>query len=346
MHIVLTVDPEIPVPPRLYGGIERVVDLLARGLLARGHEVTLFANPDSQVPCLLVGWQAGSSAGWRNTLRNAGQLWRWFRSRRPRPTVVHSFARLAYLMPLLCSRVPKVQSYQRYVTPRSVRWGHRLARGTLSFTACSKSCASGAGGIGSWDIIYNAAPVDRYEAAFEVPGDAPLVFLGRLERIKGPHHAIAAARHAGRRLLLAGNVPGQPEEQAYCNNEVLSQCDGRDIVYVGPVDDRQKNELLRQAAALLFPIEWEEPFGIVMIESLACGTPVIAFPRGAVPEVVSHGVTGFLCTDVGEMAKAVARLPELSRRECRRAVEERFSADVIVGQYEALYQRLARKTRE
>jgi glycosyltransferase involved in cell wall biosynthesis len=338
MHIVLTVDPEIPVPPRHYGGIERIVDLLGRGLTARGHRVTLFAHPESEVPCERVAWEGRSSASRRDTLANAWQLHRY--ARRERPDVVHSFARLAYLLPLLPRHVAKVQSYQRAVTPRSVRWGQRLARrGTLSFTACSRSCASSCGGVGLWEVIYNGVPLDRYQPAESVPADAPLVFLGRLERVKGPHHAVAVARRTGRRLLLAGTVPTGGDEHDYCKAEVLAHCDGRQVEYVGPVDDRQKNELLRCAAALLFPIEWEEPFGIVMAEALACGTPVLAFPRGAAPEVVAPGVNGFLCRSAGEMAEAVSRLPELSRAACRRTAAERFSADVIVGHYEAAYHR-------
>jgi glycosyltransferase involved in cell wall biosynthesis len=340
MHVAITVDPEIPVPPRHYGGIERIVDLLVRGLRARGHRVTLFAHPDSQVECELVPWRGAVSSSRRDTLAHAWQVYDRLRARADRPELVHSFARLAYLLPLLPRRVPKVQSYQRHISPRSVRWGHRLARGTLTFTACSHSCADSGGRIGNWRVIYNGVPLERYQFVAQVPDDAPLVFLGRLERCKGPHHAVAVARRTGRRLILAGNAPQQGEEAAYCRSQVLAHCDGRQIEYVGPVDDAGKSQLLGRAAALLFPIDWEEPFGIVMAEALACGTPVLAFPRGAVPEVITDGHNGFLCRDAEALAAAVGRLGALSRATCRQTVERRFSADVIVSQYEALYRSL------
>lgn len=342
MQVILTVDPEIPVPPRHYGGIERIVDMLVRGLGQRGHRVVLLAHPDSTAPAQLVPWEGRSSGSRHDTWRNMRQLFRLVRSLPPEDLVVHSFARLAYLLPLLPRRIAKIQSYQRHVSPRSARWGHRLSRGTLLFTACSRHCAATGNQAGNWQVIYNGVPTTRYQYAPSVPADAPLVFLGRLERIKGPHHAIAVAQRTGRRLVLAGNLPTGGDELHYCRTQVLAHCDDRHIVYVGPVDDAAKNELLRNAAALLFPIEWEEPFGIVLVEAMACGTPVLAFPRGAVPEVLTPGVTGYLCRDVDEMVSQVGNIPALSRVACRRAVEEHFSDSVIVSQYEALYRQLLR----
>jgi glycosyltransferase involved in cell wall biosynthesis len=338
MYIAVTVDPEIPVPPQQYGGIERVVDSLVRGLVRRGHDVVLFAHAESRVPCQLIAWRGAHSGSRWDTVRNIQQLYRAVTRHGRRPDIIHSFARLAYLLPLLPRRGPKIQSYQRHITARSVRWGQRLGCGSLSFTACSQSCCtSDLRHLARWDIIYNAVPLERYQYKAQVRSDAPLVFLGRLERCKGPHHAIAVARHSGRRLLLAGNAPPHGPEAEYCRSQVLAYCDGRQIEYLGPVNDFQKNQLLGEAAGLLFPIEWEEPFGIVMVEALACGTPVIAFARGAVPEVVQHGRTGFHCRNLDEMIVAVSRVGDLSRAACRQDVEARFSDDVMVSQFEQLY---------
>jgi len=337
VRVLLTVDPEIPVPPRFYGGIERIVDFLVRGLLARGHEVTLFAHPDSQVPCELVPWPGGSSQSRADTLRNMAALTRRIAIEARRPDfVVHSFARVAYLLPTLPLPFPKIQTYQRAITPRSVRWGHRLSRGHLWFTACSASCARAADATGTWRVVHNGVPVERYRFTPSVSPEAPLVFLGRIEPIKGVHHAIEVARRTGRRLLIAGNVPEREPERTYAQN-LLASCDGEHVRYVGPVDDAAKSELLSSAAAMLFPIEWEEPFGIVMAEALACGTPVIGMRRGSVPEVVEDGQTGFVCDSVEDMVAAVRRLPELQRARCRASAETRFSARVIVDQYEQLY---------
>jgi glycosyltransferase involved in cell wall biosynthesis len=337
LRIALTVDPEIPVPPEHYGGIERVVDMLARGLVNRGHEVHLFANPLSTAPARLVGYKGLSSGSPYDSVRNSVQLWRHIKSLGT-VDVIHSFARLAYMLPLLHSRIPKVQSYQRAISPRSVRLGLLLARGSLRFTACSADCARGgsdAGGV--WDVIPNGVPQERYSFVAANSQDAPLVFLGRVERIKGAHSAIQVARLTGRRLLVAGNRPTGGAEALYFEREIAPHCDGKQIEYVGPVNDAEKNELLGQAAALLFPIEWSEPFGIVMAEALACGTPIIAFRRGSVPEVVHDRKNGFICDSVQAMADAVKRIHSINRRDCRDSFEERYSDRAVVSQYERLY---------
>jgi glycosyltransferase involved in cell wall biosynthesis len=191
--------------------------------------------------------------------------------------------------------------------------------------------------FGNWRVIHNAVPTDRYRHRAAVAGDAPLVFLGRIESIKGPHLALDIARRAGRRLVIAGNVPDDAAHQAYFRKEIAPRVDGRNVVYAGPVDDREKSELLSSAAALLMPVLWEEPFGIVMAEALACGTPVIGLARGAVPEVVESGVTGFVCGNADAMVEAVGRLHALDRGACRRAAEERFSRPALVAAYEDLY---------
>jgi glycosyltransferase involved in cell wall biosynthesis len=270
-----------------------------------------------------------------DTLRHMSQVWKACRDHRP--DVVHSFGRLAYLLPILPKPMLKVQSYQRAVSRRSVVWGRRLARGTLLFTACSADCARTAGDGGEWHPIFNGAPADLFTPTKTAPPEAPLVFLGRLERIKGPHTAIRVARASGRKLVLAGNIPSLPGAQAFFDTEIAPHLDGEKIAYVGPVNDEQKNRLLGQAAALLMPIEWREPFGIVMAEALACGTPVLGFPLGSVPEVVQDGVNGFLCSNVEEMVEAVGKIGSLSRAACRRDFEERFSDRVLVTQYEGLY---------
>jgi glycosyltransferase involved in cell wall biosynthesis len=293
----------------------------------------------------LRGYRGLRSGSLRDTALNAWAIWRTIHSRE-RPDLVHSFGRLAYLAPLFRERLPKIQSYQRHVTPRSVRLGTLLGGPSLSFTACSRFCAEAAAQAGgSWTAIPNGVPLDRYTFRACVPADAPLVFLGRVERIKGAATAIAVARAAGRRLVIAGNHAEAGPEADYFREEIIPNCDGSSIRYVGPVTDEQKNELLGGAAALLFPVAWDEPFGIVMAEALACGTPVLAFPRGAVPEVVSHGLDGFLCDDLDDMVAAVARIGELDRAHCRATCEQRFSDRAVVGQYEALYRQvLSRKT--
>ena len=245
-------------------------------------------------------------------------------------------------LPILPVRaLPKVQSYQRAVPWDGVKRADRLAGGTLWFTGCSTSLYAGplarGEGAGRWRTIFNGVDLGRYTPVARVPDDAPLVFLGRLERIKGPHHAVAIARAAQRPLLLAGNVVSEGPDATFYHREIAPHVDGRRVRYVGAVDDGQKNALLGGAAALLMPIEWDEPFGIVMAEALACGTPVIGFPRGSVPEVVRDGVNGFLCETVAAAAAAVARVRAIDRCAVRRDCEARFGHEAIVAQYERLY---------
>ena len=334
MKIALTADPELPVPPELYGGIERIVDMLARGLVARGHEVTLFAHRDSHSAGRLVPWPGRRSTDLGATLVNAATLARvQFASRFD---LVHSFSRIAYMMPILPWRVPKLMTYQRAVTPRTVRLGYRLSRGSLGFTAISDWMMQEVKHIGSWTVIPNGVPLDTYRFAAAVAEDAPLVFLGRVEEIKGPHLAIEIARKSGRRLIIAGNIP--EDKRAWVDAHVLSQVDGERIRYIGPVNDAEKNQLLGTAAAFLMPILWDEPFGIVMAEAMACGTPVLGLARGAVCEVVADGVTGFVGDNVEGLVAAVARLGEISRVACRARVEQLYSDQAVVEAYERLYQ--------
>jgi glycosyltransferase involved in cell wall biosynthesis len=167
--------------------------------------------------------------------------------------------------------------------------------------------------------------------------DAPLVFLSRVERIKGAHTAIAAAKRTKRRLLIAGNHGTTGEEGRYWQEEIVPNL-GRDgIEYVGTVNDAQKNALLGTAAAMIVPIEWEEPFGIVFAEALACGTPVISCPLGALPEIVRSGMDGYLVNNVESACTAIQNLPQIDRRNCRQRAEDCFSASVIVDKYEQLY---------
>jgi glycosyltransferase involved in cell wall biosynthesis len=336
LAIAITADPELPVPPAHYGGIERVIDVLVRGLVSRGHQVTLLAHPSSTVPCALVPYPGLRSTAAVDTLRNMATLARVVAS--ARHDVVHSFGRLAYLLPLLPARLPKLMTYQRAVTPRSIALGHRLSRGSLHFSGISRWMMEETRHLGQWHLVPNGVPMGTYEFVAQVAPDAPLVFLGRIEHIKGTHLAIEIAQRSGRRLVIAGNIP--PGHEAYFEAQVRPHLDGERVRYVGPVDDVQKNRLLGGAAALLMPILWEEPFGIVMAEALACGTPVLGLRRGAVPEVVADGVTGFVRDDAAALAACVARLGELDRRASRDRAERLYSDDVLVDNYLAVYRRM------
>ena len=205
MHVAITVDPEIPVPPKLYGGIERIVDMLARGLTERGHEVTLLAHPASDTAGELRPYPGHQSRHPWDTLRNTLHVGRLAFNA---PDVVHSFGRLAYLTPLLPLQLPKIMSYQREPTLAQIRKAVWLSRDqSLIFTGCSEHIAAQIRPVAPAHAVYNGVPVERFDFVPAVPEDAPLVFLGRIAPIKGTHHAIAVAKKSGRDLVIAGNVP-------------------------------------------------------------------------------------------------------------------------------------------
>jgi len=341
LRIALTADPELPVPPSQYGGIERIVDMLARALLARGHSVTLFAHRASSCPVKHVPWPGSQSQSIADTIRNAATLSRQVAV--GRFDVVHSFSRIAYLAPILPWPVAKLMSYQRDISERTTRAAVRLSRGTLEFSAISRQMIEAKPLSGRWHLVPNGVPLHVYSFREKVAQDAPLVFLGRIEAIKGPHLAIEIARRMRRRLVIAGNIPN--EHSAWYEAHVAPHIDGEWVRYVGPVNDAQKNALLGEAAALLMPILWEEPFGIVMAEAMACGTPVLGLRRGAVPEVVEHGVTGFVCDTVDELVAASAGLQMLRRSDARARVERLYGDEAVADGYMRIYLQLAKRQR-
>lgn len=339
MRILLAADPEIEVPPRLYGGIERIVDGLARRLRARGHAVCLVAKPGSTSAVdVFHGWPGRRSQSPMDTVRNTGALWKAVRSFRP--DIIHSFSRIAYLTPHLRGPVPVVMSYQRDPTLRAVGLAVKLAApGVLTFTGCSDyiaACGRRAGG--TWRGIPNFADIDALKFSPLVAHDAPLVFLSRVESIKGAHWAIDIARRTGRRLVIAGNHADSGPEAGYWREKIAPWI-GRDgIAYAGPVDDLQKNDLLGRACAMVVPIQWDEPFGIVFAEALACGTPVISCPRGSLAEIVRQGIDGFLIRSIEEGCAAVEKVGAIDRAGCRRRAEQEYSPDAVVGRYLDLYE--------
>ena len=340
MDILLTADPEIPVPPEHYGGIERIVNLLALGLRGLGHRVGLASHPESEcaVDALYV-WPGAKSQSVRDTVANTWALWK--ASRDFAPDIVHSFSRAAYLS-LLSARLPKLMCYQREPGARGVKVARLLSRDTVQFSGCSRyiSELGRSRGGGRWHSVHNF--VDTKALAFnpQVADDAPLVFLSRVEFIKGAHIAVNVAKAAGRSLIIAGNHGESGSDGDYWE-QVIKPHIGRDrIEYVGPVNDAQKSELLASAAALLVPIQWHEPFGIVFAEALSCGTPVISCPRGALPEIITNDKLGVLSTHQDDLVRAATDTGQFDRKRCRDVAQELFSIDAGVQAYLDVYQQI------
>lgn len=337
MKILITADPELPVPPKLYGGIERIIDLLITGLQSRGHEVGLVANAESTSNAsAFFAWEGKRSQSKLDMLQNMFTL--LSAVKKFEPDVVHSFSRIFYMLPILRSPIPKIMSYQRQPSDRTVKIAAKIAGKSLTFTGCSDSiCKIGRNAGGTWQTIYNCVELEKFTFQPTVSLDAPLVFLSRIERIKGAHTAIAIAKKCGKKLIIAGNYSQTGETGKYWQEEIEPHLDNNKVEYIGAIDDEQKNNLLGQALAMIVPIEWEEPFGIVFAESLACGTPVISCPRGALPEIVREGIDGYLINSIDEAVNRVYQLQQINRHDCRQRAIACFSSDHIVKQYELIY---------
>ena len=342
MRILITADPFIPIPPKNYGGIERIIHFLVEELINMGFEVALVAHKDSDVKALLFPYAETKSG--ISTLSHIENIRSISSTRKFKPDVVHSFSRLAYLLPYLRSSTPKIMSYQREPTISQIMKTCLFAKNeTLFFTGCSDYISNKIEPFASCATIYNGVAIENYDFVSEVSETSPLVFLGRIEFIKGAHTAVEVALKTNQKLVIAGNIPEDNISKEYFSTMIEPYIDGTQISYIGKVNDVEKNILLGNAKALLMPIEWNEPFGIVMAEALACGTPVLGFPKGAVKEVVINGINGFLATDINELCECVGKIPKLNREDSRKSAENKFSSRVIVKQYLNLYTSLIKR---
>jgi glycosyltransferase involved in cell wall biosynthesis len=333
MRVGLVAPPWVPVPPVGYGGTELVIDVLARGLVARGHEVLLFTTGDATCP-VPRAWVLEAAEGWRMGL-SVLEL----------RHVVHAYRAVAdcdlvhdhtVLGPLYAGRpagLPIVTTNHSPFDGETVDL-YRAAAAHAVVVAISRSQADSAGDVPIGRVILHGLDVDAITPG---AGDGGyFLFLGRMAHDKGVAEAARAARAVGARLVIAAKMR-DPDELAYFEREVVPLL-GHGVEFVGEVGTERKFELLRGARALVNPIQWREPFGLVMVEALAAGTPVVAFPAGAAPEIVDHGVTGFLCGDEAELSEALGKVDDLDRAAARAAAVARFSMDRMVADHVALYE--------
>lgn len=328
-------DPGILIPVTGYGGHERLVDMFAKEYHRLGHEVHLLVTNGSVVlNCTVHGLgKAGFPPAKRDANRAIYTAWKFLWKQRDYFDLIHNFGRLLYLLPVWNSNVKKIMTYGREITGSNINRLLKLPHQNIVFTGCSKNLISRSGAIGNWHTVYNAIDFNKYKLTDNLPEDAPLIFLGRIEKIKGCHTAIAVAKATNNKLVIAGNISPLAEEQKYFEDYIKPHIDGENIQYIGEVNDAQKNLWLGKSKALLMPIEWNEPFGIVMIEAMACGTPVIAFNRGSVQEIITEGITGFRVVTKFEMVDAVNKINLIDRPSCRNKAADEFDVKIVAQQY-------------
>jgi glycosyltransferase involved in cell wall biosynthesis len=334
MHIALIAPPFIAVPPRRYGGTELFLANLARGLHAGGHEVTLYGNGDSRLPCRVKwiyehdDWPIADEV--RSQLKAADHAAWAVHDAAGTADVLHlndavglPMTRFTDVPTVLTihhpHEAPLSEQYERYAEVHYVAIAEWLARLEP---------------MPRMSVVHHGIPARQY--TWSPDKDDYVVFMGRMAPCKGPHLAIDAARQAGVRIRLAGEV--QPQFHDYWTREVEPRIDGDRVVYEGEADFATKNALMSRAKALLFPIQWEEPFGLVLVEAMACGTPVLALRGGAVEEIVEDGVNGWICRDVDDMVRRLAEL-DIDPAACRDSVRARFSTEKMVQGYLEVYER-------
>jgi glycosyltransferase involved in cell wall biosynthesis len=329
--LLVIADAKIPVLPEGYGGTERMVALLCAGLAARGHRVTLMAAKGSRNYGRLIthpwpGRKPYPYRAWCKLRFQALSLAAAWNA-----GAVINFGRVDYLASLLRTNTPPICRFDNPIEQSMIDFLLVSRKERLELVSVSAHQRAHISGAGSWRTIHNAVDTDRLGFAPR-PEPGYLAFLGRLTENKGVHVAIEVARRLGRPLRIAGNVSDEAGGREYFETRVRPQL-GDGIEWLGPVDDVAKVPFLQNAAALLVPIQWDEPFGLVVAEALACGTPILAMRRGSMPELIRHGVTGFLCRSTDEMVDAARRLGAINRRTCRADCELRFSADRMVEDY-------------
>jgi glycosyltransferase involved in cell wall biosynthesis len=327
------------VPPEGYGGTERVVSYLSDELVAQGHEVTLFATADSITKARL---EACAPQGLRTdphatepVATHLVALERVFRMGSDFD-VIH--AHVDYLAFPFARRVPipllSTLHGRLDLEPLVGLYREYREQWVVSVSDAQRRPLPWLRWLGT---VHHGLPRELYR--FEPRAGDYLAFVGRISPEKRLDRAIEIARRADLPLRIAAKV--DPVDAEYFRSVIRPLLDHPLVEFIGEVDDRGKDDLLGGARALLFPIDWPEPFGLIMIEALACGTPVIAWQHGSVAEVITHGVSGFLCDDVGAAVRAVAAVDQIERAVCRREFEERFSADRMAKDYLALYEQLA-----
>lgn len=358
MKIAHIAPPWIAIPPKNYGGTEIVLHTLIEEQVAQRHDVTLFAPGDAQTSAKLISFFPQSliegGVPWQGHLKAYYHLFKAVEYIRANNDfdIVHTHISSSsdmYILPLtlglptpmlatLHSRFPfdRVQSWTGDADKYYMEWFTSVPLVAISRSAQSEVPYP----LNFLEVVHHGIPMQQFRPTVSSPENF-FVWLGRIVPDKGTHLAIEAAKRAGVPLVLAGTVDRHMTEATdYFEQVIKPELDGSQIRYIGPVNQQQKVDLLSRARGFLNPIQWEEPFGMVMIEAMATGCPVIALARGSAPEIIAHGTNGFLAHDVHEMVEYIARIDKIDRQTVRGYTGRNFSVQTMTEKYTAMYRKV------
>jgi len=326
----------IPVPPYTYGGTELVVSWLCDELVRRGHEVTLFATEDSKTQAKLIPiWP---KALWRAKLKTPhavfSLLYEKLISLQDQFDIIHDHCEFYTAPYSKFLKPPIITTLHHPLTEETIILYKKFPN--INFIAISKNQRRLGPGINIVKTIYHGLPIEKYD--FNPEPKNYLLWLSKIMPEKGIAQAIDIAKLSGENLIISGNIP--PEYGDYFDFRIKPLIDGKKIQFVGASDFSKKIELLKNAKAFLFPVKRPEPFGLVVIEAMACGTPVIAFKEGSMPELIEDGKTGFLVKNIEEACQSLKKINKISREYCREYVKKNFNLKRMVNRYEKLYKKV------
>jgi glycosyltransferase involved in cell wall biosynthesis len=341
MKIALLAPFEEPVPPKKYGGTELVAYNLAEELTKMGHDVTLMASGDSVTSAKLAKCTPAAVRTQRAARNNLTRIAYNYQGlavaieliNKGKFDIVHNHIGWQALLFGNIIEAPIVTTLHGTLADPTENQMYKAYKGT-PFISISDSQRRHSKILNYVGTVYNGIDTDAFDYS-EKPGEY-LAFLGRICPEKGPVYAIEIAKLTGHKLIIAAKV--DPVDEKYFEQVVEPLVDGEQIQFIGEIDHAGKVELLKNAKALLSPLQWDEPFGLVNTEAMACGTPVIAINRGSMPEIIIDGKTGYLCSNIDEMVDRVGQLDGISRRDCRQHVETNFSSRLMAERYLKIYE--------
>ncbi len=338
----------VRIPPKKYGGIELIIYHLCNKLVERGHKVTLFASGDSISKAKLVSIRKKplleDGIRWTDQafpLLNISKVF----ERSNDFDIIHCHNDILDLYFASLMRTPTVHTMHNPLhSDKKINARREVLRAyrNLNYVTISRSQRL----LSDINLhvvkhVYNGIDVDSFR--FSKKPQNQFLWIARVDKYKGIGNAITAAERAKEKLLLAGRL--DYTQETYFKQSIKPHLDGKRIRFIGEISGSQKSEFYGSGKALLYPIEWAEPFGLVMVEAMACGTPVIGFRQGSVPEIVKNGVTGFVVDTIPEMIRAMKKIDTIDRKKCREWVEKKFSIDVMVDGYEDVYERVMKQSR-